>query len=212
MADDAPSNLIQIGPKGGAKKDGFNLVTEKVVSVSPDTKQIEVELLAYDGKTVILEVAEEAVQDLQKIKPGDGATIRVVEEGGKRVAKAFKIRSKDPNAAKADAIRSLAEDRGIDLESSYAYSDSSTDLPMLRTVGHPVAVNPDRELRKEAETQGWDIRNFGRPVRLRTRIVQTAAHPRTRVAAGLVAASAAAAIVLWLIVRSRMSGRRSTVA
>jgi len=104
MADDAPSNLIQIGPKGGAKKDGFNLVTEKVVSVSPDTKQIEVELLAYDGKTVILEVAEEAVQDLQKIKPGDGATIRVVEEGGKRVAKAFKIRSKDPNAAKADAM------------------------------------------------------------------------------------------------------------
>ncbi len=104
MADDAPSNLIQIGPKGGAKKDGFNLVTEKVVSVSPEAKQIEVELLAYDGKTVILEVAEEAVQDLQKIKPGDGATIRVVEEGGKRVAKAFKIRSKDPNAAKADAM------------------------------------------------------------------------------------------------------------
>ena len=114
--------------------------------------------------------------------------------------------------AKAEAIRSLAQDRGIDLESSYAYSDSSTDLPMLRTVGHPVAVNPDRELRREAETQGWDIRNFRRPVRLRTRIVQTAAHPKTRVAAGLVAASAAAAIVLWLIVRSRLSGRRTTVA
>jgi phosphoserine phosphatase len=114
--------------------------------------------------------------------------------------------------AKAEAIRSLAEDRGIDLETSYAYSDSSTDLPMLRTVGHPVAVNPDRELRREAETQGWDIRNFRRPVRLRTRIVRTAAHPKTRVAAGVVAASAAAAIVLWLIVRSRLSGRRSTVA
>jgi HAD superfamily hydrolase (TIGR01490 family) len=114
--------------------------------------------------------------------------------------------------AKADAIRALAEDRGIDLESSYAYSDSSTDLAMLRTVGHPVAVNPDRELRREAETQGWDIRNFRSPVRLRTRIVQTAAHPKARVAAGVVAASAAAAIVLWLIVRSRLSGRRSTVA
>ena len=83
---------------------------------------------------------------------------------------------------------------------------------MLRTVGHPVAVNPDRELRREAEIQGWDVRNFRRPVRLRTRIVRTAAHPKTRVAAGVVAASAAAAIVLWLIVRSRLSGRRSTVA
>lgn len=104
MADEAPSKLIQIGPKGGAKKDGFNLVTEKVVAVNPASKQIEVELLAYDGKTVLLEVAEEALEDLQKIKPGDGATIRVVEEGGKRVAKSFKIRPKDLNAAKVDAM------------------------------------------------------------------------------------------------------------
>lgn len=103
MADDAPMNLVQIGPKGGAKKDGFNLVTERVVSVNVAAKRLEVELLAYDGKTVVLEVAEEALEDLQKIKPGDGATIRVVEEGGKRVAKGFKVRPKDPNTAKADA-------------------------------------------------------------------------------------------------------------
>jgi HAD superfamily hydrolase (TIGR01490 family) len=113
---------------------------------------------------------------------------------------------------KAEAIRALAQGRGIDLGSSYAYSDSSTDLPMLRTVGHPVAVNPDKELRREAEAKGWDIRDFRRPVRLRTRIVRTAAHPRTRVAAGLVAAMAAAAIVLWLVVRSRLSDRRATAA
>lgn len=104
MADDMPVKLLQIGPKGGAKKDGFNLVTERVVAVNQAVKQLEVELLAYDGKTVILDVADEALEDLQKIKPGDGATIRVVEEGGKRVAKNFKIRSKDPNAAKADAM------------------------------------------------------------------------------------------------------------
>jgi hypothetical protein len=104
MADEAPAKLIQIGPKGGEKKDGFNLVTERVVAVNPETKQIEVELLAYDGKTVVLEVAEEALEDLRKIKVGDGATIRVVEEGGKRVAKSFRIRAKDPNAARADAM------------------------------------------------------------------------------------------------------------
>ncbi|MEK7269218.1 MAG: hypothetical protein AAB093_07440, partial [Nitrospirota bacterium] len=82
MADEAqPIKLVQIGPKGGAKKDGFNLVTEKVVSVNLEAKQLEVELLAYDGKTVLLDVADEAVEELRKIKPGDGATIRVVEEG-----------------------------------------------------------------------------------------------------------------------------------
>ncbi|MCP9455939.1 MAG: HEAT repeat domain-containing protein [Nitrospira sp.] len=103
MADDTPMRLIQITPKGG-RTDGFNLVTERVVAVNPEAKQVEVELLAYDGKTVVLDVAEEALGDLQKIKPGDGATIRVVEEGGKRIAKSFRIRPKDPNVAKADAM------------------------------------------------------------------------------------------------------------
>src|SRR3712207_177261 len=42
---------------------------------------------------------------------------------------------------KATAIRELAEAEGIDLAASYAYSDSESDLPMLRAVGHPVAVN-----------------------------------------------------------------------
>src|SRR5690349_23896035 len=104
MADDAPVKLIQIGLKGGEKQDGFNLVTERVMAVNPESKQLEVELLAYDGKTVVLDVAEEALEDLKKIKEGDGATIRVVEENGKRIEKSFKIRPKDPNAARADAM------------------------------------------------------------------------------------------------------------
>lgn len=104
MPDEAPVKLIQIVPKGGEKQDGFNLVTERVVAVNPEAKQLEVELLAYDGKTVVLDVAEEALEDLKKLKAGDGATIRVVEEGGKRIAKSFRIRAKDPNAARADAM------------------------------------------------------------------------------------------------------------
>ncbi len=104
MADEAPTKLIQISPKGGDKQDGFNLVTERVVAVNPESKQVEVELLAYDGKTVILDVAEEAIEDLKKLKAGDGATIRVVEEGGKRIARSFRIRAKDPNAARAEAM------------------------------------------------------------------------------------------------------------
>ena len=108
---------------------------------------------------------------------------------------------------KADAIRSLAERMDIDLERSYAYSDSIADLPMLEAVGHPVAVNPDKELRKQAEEREWDIRDFRRPVRLRTKIAQTAAQPKTQFAAGIVAAVTAVAIVGWLVVRSRVSRR-----
>ena len=48
---------------------------------------------------------------------------------------------------KAVAMRELAAAEGIDLAASYAYSDSESDLPMLRAVGHPVVVNPDAELR-----------------------------------------------------------------
>jgi HAD superfamily hydrolase (TIGR01490 family) len=63
---------------------------------------------------------------------------------------------------KAEAIRQLAERDGISLEESYAYSDSASDLPMLRTVGHPVAVNPDRELLDVARHEGWDVLRFDR--------------------------------------------------
>jgi HEAT repeats len=103
MANEAPAKLISIGPKSGTKKDGFNLVTENVTAINLETNQIEVELLAYDGKTVLMDVGEEAIEDLQKIKIGDGATLRVVEENGKRIVKSFRIRSKDPNVQRADA-------------------------------------------------------------------------------------------------------------
>jgi HAD superfamily hydrolase (TIGR01490 family) len=63
---------------------------------------------------------------------------------------------------KAEAIRELAEREGIDLAASYAYSDSESDLPMLRLVGHPVAVNPDSELARVARAEGWEILRFER--------------------------------------------------
>ena len=64
--------------------------------------------------------------------------------------------------AKADAIREIAERDGIDLERSFAYSDSATDVPMLESVGHPVAVNPDRRLREVAAERGWEVAHFSR--------------------------------------------------
>jgi HAD superfamily hydrolase (TIGR01490 family) len=61
---------------------------------------------------------------------------------------------------KAEAIRELAGREGIDLAESYAYSDSESDLPMMRVVGHPVAVNPDRALERVAREKGWRIMRF----------------------------------------------------
>src|SRR4029079_13738334 len=70
---------------------------------------------------------------------------------------------------KAQAIRELAAREDIDLAASYAYSDSESDLPMLRLVGHPVAVNPDKELARVARAEGWEIMRFeqlGRKLRV----------------------------------------------
>lgn len=65
-------------------------------------------------------------------------------------------------SGKAHAIEELAAREGIDLTESYAYSDSESDLPMLRAVGHPVAVNPDAELARVARAEGWQILRFDR--------------------------------------------------
>ncbi len=71
---------------------------------------------------------------------------------------------------KARAIAAMAAERGYDLDDCFAYSDSITDAPMLEIVGHPHAVNPDRELRKLAGSKGWPVLQFTRPVTLRSRI------------------------------------------
>ena len=65
-------------------------------------------------------------------------------------------------AAKATAIEELARREQLDLSKSYAYSDSASDLPMLRAVGHPVAVNPDAALLRIAREEGWDVLRFER--------------------------------------------------
>jgi HAD superfamily hydrolase (TIGR01490 family) len=57
-------------------------------------------------------------------------------------------------------MQELAQERGIDLAESWAYSDSASDLPMLRAVGHPVAVNPDNELARVAREEGWEVMTF----------------------------------------------------
>lgn len=57
---------------------------------------------------------------------------------------------------------------GMRLSDCTAYADAADDLPLLRSVSHPVAVNPDRRLEREAIRMGWPVlgkqgRPAGRP-------------------------------------------------
>jgi HAD superfamily hydrolase (TIGR01490 family) len=108
---------------------------------------------------------------------------------------------------KAAAIRDLAAERGYRLDQCYAYSDSVTDLPMLAAVGHPVAVNPDRPLRREAATRGWPVLDFTQPAPLRRRRVAPPTRPVAAVAvAAAVGTTVVSAALAWSVLRSRRTG------
>jgi HAD superfamily hydrolase (TIGR01490 family) len=63
---------------------------------------------------------------------------------------------------KVASMQELAGREAIDLDASFAYSDSESDLPMLRAVGKPVVVNPDAELRRIAAQEGWEVLRLDR--------------------------------------------------
>ncbi len=98
---------------------------------------------------------------------------------------------------KAEAMREVAERDGIDLQASYAYSDSITDLPMLEAVGHPTAVNPDRELARVSAERDWDVRWFDQPVPLRSRVPLPESRAMVITTAVVTAAIGGTAVVLW---------------
>lgn len=95
---------------------------------------------------------------------------------------------------KTEAMQRVADEDGIDMAASFAYSDSITDIPMLEAVGNPVAVNPEGELKEEAEERGWPIIEFQRPVSLEPRV--QAPPPKVWVPFAVGAAAAVAAIAL----------------
>jgi HAD superfamily hydrolase (TIGR01490 family) len=106
-------------------------------------------------------------------------------------------------ANKAAALQRLADEHNYDLSRSYAYSDSVTDVHMLEVVGHPYAVNPDRELRKEALERGWPVLVFTRPVALRSRMRLPSGRPsQATVALGIAAVVGGA---VYIVARRRVA-------
>ena len=111
---------------------------------------------------IVTAAAQDMAEVLANVMTFDGAlgsTLSGVEDG---------VYTGQPTGAflygpaKAVAIQELARREGFDLSASYAYSDSVSDTPMLRAVGHPVVVNPDTALGALARDGGWEILRLDR--------------------------------------------------
>lgn len=107
--------------------------------------------------------------------------------------------------AKAEAAVEFAKTRGYDLAKSFAYSDSATDIPMLEAVGNPVAVNPDRALKKHAIANGWDIKTFKNPEPL----IQMPNAREITIGASVIAGATAIAVAGIFVARALRGHKRS---
>ena len=105
---------------------------------------------------IVSATLQEVVQAIADDLGFDGALGTICEvKDGKYTGRAVRALHAENKAA---AVREL----GFDLAESTAYSDSHTDLPLLEAVGHPVAVNPDRALRRIAAERRWPVLEFQR--------------------------------------------------
>ncbi len=105
---------------------------------------------------------------------------------------------------KPQAVQIMSEKLNIDLENSYAYSDSVTDIPLLECVGKPIAVNPDRDLARIARERGWRIEKFTHPVTMWDRIpVKFFASPNVQIILGALIVGSVGAATLYFKLKRR---------
>jgi HAD superfamily hydrolase (TIGR01490 family) len=132
---------------------------------------------------VVSTSGEEMVRPIaQQLGITDVIATRMVVEDGRYTGEVAYYAA---GPTKAEAIRELAKERDYDLASSYAYSDSISDIPLLETVGHPTAVNPDRGLRRAASDRGWQVLEFRHPIPLSRRLRVRPAVPVAAAAFGV---------------------------
>jgi HAD superfamily hydrolase (TIGR01490 family) len=151
--------------RGTSARDISRLAPEVLVGVLPRIyPEMLEEVYAHQDAgrpTFIVSAAgDELVQMLARIlymDGGIGTTYEIGEDGlfTGEFGGAFMY-----GEGKVEAMRRFADDHGIDLGVSYAYSDSVSDLPMLHAVGIPVVVNPDDELTRIAREHGWRVMRF----------------------------------------------------
>jgi HAD superfamily hydrolase (TIGR01490 family) len=190
---------------------GWDVAT--VREIVADTLHNIVDPLVYDEAVTLIEEHQAAGRDVVIVSTSGAEVVGPIGEllGADRVV-ATRMEIVDGKYTggieyyayaeeKARAIEALAGSAGYDLSASYAYSDSVTDLHMLEVVGHPFAVNPDKELRKAATSRGWPVLVFTKPVALRSRLRLPPARPT--LAALAVGGAVAAGGALWAGARRR---------
>jgi HAD superfamily hydrolase (TIGR01490 family) len=193
---------------------GWDVAT--VREIVADTLHNVVDPLVFDEAVTLIEEHRLAGRDVVVVSASGAEVVEPIAEmlGAHRVV-ATRMEIEDGcytggieyyayAEEKARAVRDLAEEMGYDLENSYAYSDSVTDVPMLEEVGHAYAVNPDKELRKIAAARGWPVLIFTKPVTLRSRVPFPPA--RQTLAAIAVGGVVAVGGVLWVNARKRRLG------
>ncbi|WP_432153884.1 HAD family hydrolase [Streptomyces tricolor] len=194
---------------------GWNV--QQVREIVAETLHELIDPIIYDEAASLIEEHHAAGRDVVIVSTSGAEVVEPIGEllGADRVVATRMVVGEDGcftgeveyyayGPTKAEAIRELAASEGYDLDRCYAYSDSATDLPMLRTVGHPHAVNPDRALRREALARGWPVLEFRRPVPLKKRLPTFSVPPRPAlVAAAAVGAAAATAGLVWYASRRR---------
>ncbi|WP_210593616.1 HAD family phosphatase [Streptomyces sp. GESEQ-35] len=194
---------------------GWNV--QQVKEIVAETLHDLIDPIIYDEAASLIEQHHTAGRDVVIVSTSGAEVVEPIGEllGADRVVATRMVVGDDGcftgeveyyayGPTKAEAIKELAESEGYDLERCYAYSDSATDLPMLKSVGHPHAVNPDRTLRREALARGWPILDFHRPVRLKQRMPTLSVPSRPAlVAVAAIGAAAATAGLVWYASRRR---------
>ncbi|MQY36211.1 putative phosphatase [Streptomyces sp. RB17] len=194
---------------------GWNV--QQVREIVAETLHDLIDPIIYDEAASLIEEHHAAGRDVVIVSTSGAEVVEPVGEllGADRVVATRMVVGEDGcftgeveyyayGPTKAEAVRELAASEGYDLDRCYAYSDSATDLPMLRAVGHPHAVNPDRALRREALARGWPVLEFRRPVPLKKRLPTFSVPARPAlVAAAAVGAAAATAGLVWYASRRR---------
>lgn len=176
----------------GASEERLTKIRERVLRITKGWDHDEVRALVRDAMTDIVEplIYSEA-RDLIAHHKAQGDQVWLVSMAPAEIVEPFAellgmdgaISSKariDENGKftgemefiaqgcnKVTAMVNIAEANCLDLATSFAYSDSETDIPMLDAVGHPCAVNPDRALSRYAREHAWPILSFTHPVRAR---------------------------------------------
>jgi len=165
-----------LGAVQGRKRDEItslndDILTRLLSSVRPETRRVVERHHASGRDTYIVSASPvELVAPLAHALGMTGAIATEAEVAGGvytgRLTSAFCY-----GPGKVERVREVAARHGYDLRLSYAYSDSSSDLPLLEIVGHPVAVNPDRNLARVARDRNWPTVTFAQ----RAKVTATAA-------------------------------------